>query len=250
MRFTLCCLLTLFFAFARGQEEDMTKYWQSYFQRKPQQGNPNNKRLSIKASWVLPVFYDNNRNKPDYKVSYVAGIQYKTKRNLLLEAMFQPYHFTVKSPTEYWNNGLRFGNYNIPYYEIDSYTLYRISVGIGYQKSFNNKSSLGFTIGASLLLGDHGANTNYYSKFYAMNGTPYNPNPFGTTQEVTWMYIRGYFAPYLDICYSYSLIKNLAITASINYCFVHSPDNDFYAWQSLLAVNVGLRYNVIHKSQK
>src|ERR1700739_2854831 len=73
-----------------------------------QQKDSTNTQLSIKVAMVVPAFYGFNAtifglngghgsltpdeaaytSIPDFKLSYVAGLQYKSKRNLLIETMF------------------------------------------------------------------------------------------------------------------------------------------------------------------
>src|ERR1035437_1390692 len=198
-------------------------------QTKAQEEETNNKQLSIKAAMVIPAFYDfkmstqdpqNVSNiKPDFKLSYVVGLQYKSRHNLLIEAMFQPYNFSFKSPTEYWYGGYH-GNTTYPYYGIDNYKQYRISVGIGLQKNINKKSSLGFILGAALFLGDHGDQTIYDIKLYNPNGTSYNPNIAGGPLTPNYNYYNlnplggptewkglvdnmSKLAPYINVCYNY-----------------------------------------------
>lgn len=225
------------------------------------------KQFSIKAAMVVPAFYNFNvydpntaisnnyfKIKPDLKLSYVIGLQYKGKRNILIETQFQPYNFSFKSPIEYWNTYTVNGNMSYPYYETDNYRQYRISAGIGYQKNLNQKNSLGLIIGAALSLGDHGNQTVYKTNFYSMNGTPYNP--FGGYLERKGLVDNmSKLAPYISIYYNYNLIKNLAVTANVNYSYLYYKGEEligdfYYQSQNLLAVNIGLKFNIVNKAAK
>ena len=224
------------------------------------------KQFILKGAITIPTLYNYHANvtgnpntvdfKPDFKLSYAVGVQYKSKRNLIIETMFQPYNISFKSPTEYWFSGPNNNTAN-PYYEIVNYKQYRISAGIGFQKKVKRKSYLDCIIGAALFMGNHGGLTTYDSKSYTLNGIPVVPSPYswGVSEVKGLVEIVPHLSPYIDICYSYNIIKKISITTSINYSFIYYGSTGGigdcnYIWQSLLSVNVGLKYNIINKAPK
>ena len=82
-----------------------------------------------------------------------------------------------------------------------------------------------------------------------------SPYSWGVSEVKGLVEIVPHLSPYIDICYSYNIIKKISITTSINYSFIYYGSTGGigdcnYIWQSLLSVNVGLKYNIINKVPK
>src|ERR1700758_5330390 len=108
------------------------------------------KQLLVKASLVVPVYYDfkmystdsmgedhKKLIKPNFRLTFQIGLQYKTKRNTLFDLQIQHYDFKYNSPVSYSRN-TNYSSYLGSYYAED-YGLYRVSMGVGRQKEISNK---------------------------------------------------------------------------------------------------------------
>ena len=216
------------------------------------------KQLSFRAAIVIPVY--NNYNmysigidgfdvryniNATYKLYSAFGLQYKNKHNALFELQFQHYTFNFKGPVYYENNGLKFYNQMIPYYDVYEYGQFRISFGMGQQFNLSKKSSLGIILGTTALLGDQGS---FYVYHYSLDGTLLGGGA-GFSGE-------GGLAPYTDLSYSYNIITDLWLIASLNYFFLYYKGGGYFNdpyyvnWQNLLSLNIGFKYNIINKAPK
>ena len=236
-------------------------------QTQAQEEDSTNRQLSINVALVTPIYYSlnvtyqhpygplstsNTTIKPDYKLSYAFGVQYKTKSNLLLELQFQPYTFSYKGPLIVEDYGR---NITKSWYETFKYTQNRYSIGIGC-KGEKKRSSLNLIIGVSFFAGTASSGDSYFDiKYFDADGKPSSKYNFTSQIETNTLYEVKKFAPYLNIGYGYSIFKNFAISASINYSILFYKgqfgSGDYtYNNVNLLSFNLGAKYNIINKPSK
>src|ERR1035437_4395359 len=191
-----------------------------------QQSEDSCRQLSIKTALVIPISYrfevgalgSYGRVQADFKFASNYAIQYKTKDNGLLEILFQSDNISFKGPTESWNNGYHYGNKTYYYYQVVSYTQYRISLGIGRKKSINKNHAISYLLSVAGFFGDRQYLTSYESKVYNVGEVP---PTYGNGIPSGWASLGFYsffLAPQIQVCHSYNIIKNLALITAINYC--------------------------------
>ena len=216
--------------------------------------------LSVNTSLALPIYYDANIRytngitsiKPNYIPSFVVGLQYKIPCGFLAEFQFQPYHFNYKTPLiTYQGSSSQLGiGYN-SYYEIFSYTQNRYSLGIGY-KFWKKRIKFSAIVGVSMFSGTskNTAYSSYEYKDFDKNGNQID--------EGAVLVKVSKIAPYLNIGLEYNFLKRLSAIVNVNYSLLYygvgyidySSGGYGFQYINLLAVNIGLKYNIISKGRK